>query len=167
MKSLVFVFLLGQQIFSPHSHSVSTLPEREKAAIRDAAGTYWRSVNGSNVWLAPLVSWDMNPGGRPRPLTNWTRVVGIATPHGNNLLVRQEMGRTPMTLLLTNLPPERVKANRVNAYAVVRKGEVVNANGLRVPVYDFGKIIDPPARINATGANYTISITNPPPRTRR
>ena len=150
MNSFCFLFLLGQ-IFNPHS--VSQLPESEKAAIREAAGSYWRSVDGTNVWLLPLVSWDMNPAGQPRPLANWTRIVGTSRPQGNNLLIFQDAGRMPPSLVLSNLPPDRIRANRVNAYALAR-GQVTvrGSNGatLRVPLYDFGKIIDPPARTNST-----------------
>src|SRR5512133_3388983 len=101
MISFCALFLVGQ-IFSPGS--ASTLPESEKAAIREAAGSYWRSVDGANVWLLPLVSWDMNPGGRTRPLANWTRIIGTSRPHGNNLLIFQDAGRKPPSLVLTNLP---------------------------------------------------------------
>jgi hypothetical protein len=159
MNSFCAFLLLGQ-IFSPHS--VSTLPESEKAAIRDAAGTYWRSVGGTNVWLLPLVSWDMNPAGRPRPLTNWTRIVGRSRPQGNHLLIFQDAGRRPPVLVLSNLPPDRIRANRVNAYAVARGQVSVRSSSgapMQVPLYDFGKLIDPPGRTNTAPRN---TLTNSP-----
>ena len=156
--SSLCAFLLLGQIFGPHS--VSTLPESEKAAIRDAAGSYWRSVNGTNIWLLPLVSWDMNPAGRPRPLTNWARIVGRSRPQGNNLLIFQDAGRTPPVLVLSNLPPDRIRTNCVNAYAVAR-GQVSarSSSGapMQLPLYDFGKIIAPPGRTNTTRSS---TLTN-------
>ncbi len=158
MISVCFLLLLGQQIFSPTT--VGSLPESEEAAIRDAACKYWRSVGGTNVWLLPLVSWDMNPAGRPRPLTNWVRLVGRASPHGSNLLVFQDGGRLPRVALLTNLPPDRIRANRVNAYAVVRGHATVRLNAgapTVIPLYDFGKMIDPPGQ---TSTARTAIVTN-------
>lgn len=150
MISVCFAVLFAQQVFTPHS--ASTLPEREKAAIRDASGTYWRSVDGTNIWLLPLVSWDMNPAGRPRPLTNWTRLVGRGSPYGSNVLVFQDVGRQPRVALLSNLPPESARSPRVNAYAVVRGQTTVRPPGgtpTTVPLYDYGTSIEPPGRTNA------------------
>ena len=158
MISVCVIFLLGQQIFSPHT--ASSLPESEKAAIRDAAGSYWRRVDGTNVWLLPLVSWDMNPAGRPRPLANWTRLVGRSSPYGSNFLVFQDGGRQPRVALLTNLPPERVRANSVNVYAVVRGRATVRLNAgapVAIPLYDFGAVIDPPGWTNTPGAKFATN----------
>ncbi len=152
MSAFCLILLLGQ-LFTPHS--VSTLSETEKAAIRDAAGTYWRSIDGTNVWLLPLVSWDMNPAGRFRPLTNWTRLVGRARAQGNNLLIFQNPGLTPPVVVLSNLPPDRIRANLVNAYAMVRgKATIRSAGGApaQVPLYDFGKIILPPGSTDSAPA---------------
>jgi hypothetical protein len=162
MSSLCFILMLGQ-IFSPHS--ASTLPESEKAAIRDAAGSYWRRVDGTNIWLLPLVSWDMNPAGRPRPLTNWTRIIGRARPQGNCSLISQDAGRKPPVLVLSNLPPDRIRANGVNVYAVARGQVFVRSSSgarMQVPLYDFGRIIDPPGWTNTTPSQtLTNSLRRP------
>jgi hypothetical protein len=161
MISVCFLILLGQQIFGP---TASSLPETEKAAIREAAGTYWRSIDGTNVWVLPLASWDMNPVGRPRPLTNWTRLVGHASAHGSNFVVFQTSGRLPRVALLTNLPPQEVRAGRVNAYAMARGHVTVRLNAgapAVIPLYDYGKSIDPPGLTNAVRAGIVTNTTRP------
>src|SRR5688572_16297117 len=103
MTTLCFLLLLAQV----HTLDRSRLSEFQKAQIRDAADTYWREVEGSNYWLAPLVSWEMGHRDR-RPLTNWTRIVGTAHRDGKNLIVIQELGRQPSHLVLTNLPSAKI-----------------------------------------------------------
>jgi hypothetical protein len=104
----------------------------------------------------------MNPAGRPRPLTNWTRLVGVARPYGSNWVVFQDSGRQPRVALLTHLPPKGAEANRVNAYAIARGQATVRLTAgapTVIPVYDYGKNIDPPGLTNAVRSGIVTNIS--------
>lgn len=155
---VLWVFLVLGQGHQHYPLPTKNLSPQQKAAIREAADSYWRAIDGTNVWLAPLVSFDMGiREDRPRYLTNWIRVIGRGQKEGKNLLVVQDRGRVPSVLVITNYPAEKLRTNRVNSYVMARgqTTALVNNRPSRVPLYDFGKITGP-----ADGKKLSITTNN-------
>lgn len=122
---------------------------------------YWRRVNGTNYFLGPLVQWDAQPLGKPRPLPQWFLIRGQVTKHvPEGLMISANNG----FVILQNFPMLISDDQPINAWAMhTRNMEYdFSALGVRttrvVPVYDFGKIVAAPTNMVNIKTNGITSV---------
>lgn len=138
----LFCLSLSAQVYKPPTNQVAT------SEMKTLADRYWRRIDGTNYWLAGLVSWEANPKNNARPLPQWQHISGIVHPRNRALLVELDRTPRPNLIVLTNYPMEKLSGERVDCYAMVR-GTInfkptSSQETTRLWFYDFGQVIAPP-----------------------